>query len=68
MIVPQTVSKMTTLVSQIVDRPRPFLPPAKKGQHTLLARLHQFCRNLLRASLADHLHVGHAQIADRLFT
>jgi len=57
------VRKQVTALARnlLLPVPRPFLPPSKKGPaHNWLARLHQFCRNLFRASLADHLHVGHA--------
>jgi hypothetical protein len=36
-MIPRQCSKITRLVSQIVACSWPFLPPAKKGQHTSLA-------------------------------
>ena len=45
-----------------------FSTAGKKGPAHIAGPVYiSFCRNLLRAGIADHLHVGHAQIGDRLF-
>jgi hypothetical protein len=61
-------TKFTSLLHSILLA-APAFPAASKKRPAHIAgpAYIQFCRNLLRASLADHLHVGHAQIADRVF-